>query len=89
MHSNVTAQECGLPNLDGSRKQVEWASALRNGTIQFIWRQGWYGTSDEFCNGIKSLPISAKWWIDNRASCVEESRLFLGLEYNTSSGADY
>jgi hypothetical protein len=46
-----------LGSFDGSEKQKQWASNIAEKNITKIalaWKQG------------KEVPISAKWWIDNR-----------------------
>lgn len=83
--------ECKLEKLTGTRKQIEWADSLRERAIEYIWKQGWHGTSESFREDARRLPTDAKWWIENRVqnSSHEAARRFLNLEYTTPAGADY
>lgn len=77
--------------LTGSKKQIEWASRLRNDAAAYVWEQGWHGTFASFGEDMEKLPTSATWWIENRIanSAHEAVRKHLGLEYLTPVGADY
>ena len=62
------AKSLGFPVLEGSVKQVAWASSIRQKTYESICRSNpehpvyGYGLVAEAI----SLEASAKWWIDNR-----------------------
>ena len=94
----VTAAEYGLPPFtEGTRKQREYATILRDESLSYIWYQGWVGTYEQELEYFQKLPTSTFWWLDNatkpksatRASAFDAARRFLGLEYQTPAGSDY
>ena len=72
--ARVTAHEYGLPALEGTAKQIEWAEVLRKQWIEEIQdflngSNNPYGSKVKMAEAAQNVMsrTSAHWWIDNRA----------------------
>ena len=78
------AEAMGLPKLTGTPKQVSWAVDIRDKFLDKIDKNlNYYAGDDDrsrrACRTIQALADSccrhdsARWWIDNREKCVEDT----------------